>query len=105
MVADDDGGLGGQVVARDDDAGAARALEEELDPGPAGPGDGVAGEAVGGGGGEGPHEEVQEGEEEVLHEEGEGPRRDEDDAAEVVVELGGEGRSCHGVGGGGGERM
>lgn len=96
MVAHDDGGFAArQGVARDDDAGAAGALEEELDPGPAGPGDGVAGEAVGGRGREGPHEEVQEGEEEVLEEEGQGPGGDEEDPAEVVVELG-EDRGSHG---------
>lgn len=60
-----------QRVARQHNVRAVDPLEDELDAGPARPGDG-AGEAVGEGGVEGLEEE-EEGESEVLEEEGEGP--------------------------------
>lgn len=47
MVGDDDGRLADrELVARDDDPRAVEPLEDELDAGPAGPGDG-AGEPIG----------------------------------------------------------
>lgn len=82
MVGDDDGRLaGGELVTRDDDPGSVEPLEDELDAGPAGPGDG-AGEPVRQEGVEGPQQQEQR-EQQVLDQQGEGPGRDDGYAAEV----------------------
>lgn len=82
MVGDDDGRLArGELVAGDDDPGAVEPLEDELNAGPAGPGDG-AGEPVRQEGVEGPQQEEQR-EQQVLDQQGEGPGGDDGYAAEV----------------------
>lgn len=82
MVGDDDSRFADrELVARDDDRRAVEPLEDELDAGPAGPGDG-AGEPVGQQGVEGPQQQ-EEREQQVLDQQCQGPGGDDGYAAEV----------------------